>query len=148
MAVINSGWGQLLSHSGALGVVGGWLQCSGPAGLSGEVEAALSAETSGAQKMAEEDDDPPQEAEPGPHPPSVQGEAKAHQAPVAVSPHRKPDGGDSSTQSWKTRSRLELLLLPPSEEGGGEGDSHPRRGKARPPPGSAAAAPWTSRSAA
>lgn len=102
--------------------------------------------------MAEEDDDPPEEAEPGPHPPSVQGEAEAHQSPFAVSPHRKPDGGDSSTQSWKARSQLELLLLPPSEEGGGgrggEGDAHPCRGKARPPPGSAAAAPQTSRSAA
>lgn len=141
-------WGAVCSsHSGALGVVGRRLQRPRPTRLSGEVEAVLSARASGAEELAEEDDDPPQQAERRPHPPGVQGEAEGHQPAVAVGPHREPDGGDDPTQSCNTGAGSDLGGWGKGW-GRGRGGSHPRRGRARPPHASAAAGPRTSRSAA
>lgn len=75
------------------------LQGPGPARLSGEVEAVLSHWASGAQKMAEQDDNPPQETESGADPSGVQGEAERHQTPVFVSPNREPDGRYDGAES-------------------------------------------------
>lgn len=80
-------------------MVAGRLQGPGPARLSGEVEAVLSHGASGAQKMAEQDGNAPQETESGAHPSGVEGEAERHQTPVLVSPDREPDGRYDAAES-------------------------------------------------
>lgn len=49
--------------------------------------------------MAADDDDPAQEAEPGPDPTAVQREPERHEALSAVGPNGKPYGGDDSENS-------------------------------------------------
>lgn len=50
---------------------------------------------------AADDDTATHEAQHGTDPACVQGVAEAHDGGLAVGAHRKPDGGDNGTESWR-----------------------------------------------